>query len=453
MNRYAKLISTAYLIILIPASESSGGHDYFASFTNNDVFEDVGGPHNHQAFNSCHPFTASDESNTTQGYYKDVFMDGGVGLTHRATLPAAESLILSMEYIATDDTSVQKNVIVSNEYDYNGVLLYPDGAPRFRIIYTNGGKATPHGNSLKTEGRQRIKDFYLHGGSYVGTCAGAFIASKSLYSTGIYEPYYDIWPGRTIMTNLDATITGHFIPANSPLLKYYSFGNDLYIADVHHDGGCYMRTDIDFPANSEILLNYDYPSLEMHHQPSCIAYKESTNTGRLVIFGSHPENEISGEKLALMKGMIQYALDGIGGSVIKGKLDIGISRYMDKSTEDKIPGYTKIGDKQYHHFIIDVPANKKQLKIIIQGESGYHLNVYASRNKIAFAKTADYYSVTDDYKKTLTIQNPASGQWYIGVECATTVETIKKSWGSGYTGKLKVLNGISYSIRAEIKDN
>lgn len=393
------------------------------------------------------------ETNLTQGYYKDVFMDGGVELTPRTTLPAAESLTLSMEYVATADTSIQKNILVSNEYDYNGVLLYPDGAPRFRIIYTNGGKATAHGNSLKAEGRQRIRDFYAYGGCYVGTCAGAFIASKSPNPTDTYEPYYGIWPGRTKQTKLCTTATGHFIPANSPLLKYYSFGDDLYISDVYHNDGCFMRTDVDFPANTEILLNYDYPALEMHQKPSCCAYKENINTGRLVIIGSHPEGEISGEKLDLMKAMIQYAIDGIGEPVIKGKLDMGITRNMDKSTEDNIPEYTKIGDKQYHHFIIDVPANKKQLQIIIQGESGYHLNVFAARNKIAFAKAAEYSDVTNNYEKTLTIQYPTSGQWYIGVECATTVETINKSWGYEYTGKLKVLNGISYSIRAETKDN
>lgn len=157
----------------------------------------------------------------SQGYYKDLFMDGGVSLTSRKYLPAAKKAGLSVEYLATDDSLTQEKVMIGNEYDYNGVLLYPDGEPRFRVIYTNGGKATKHGNSLGEKGRNRIKTFYYNGGSYTGSCAGMFISSISYYSRGTWQSYYHIWPGRTKTTGLLSTLTGHFIPKDSPLLHYF----------------------------------------------------------------------------------------------------------------------------------------------------------------------------------------------------------------------------------------
>ena len=39
------------------------------------------------------------------------------------------------------DTVMQKDLFMGNEYDRNGILLYPDGAPRFRILFIQGGTA------------------------------------------------------------------------------------------------------------------------------------------------------------------------------------------------------------------------------------------------------------------------------------------------------------------------
>ncbi len=72
-----------------------------------------------------------------QGYYKDVFMDGGIKLTSRTNLPAADFLNLSIEYFASErytstfpptlaDTLRQNNLIIGTDKDLNGILLYPD---------------------------------------------------------------------------------------------------------------------------------------------------------------------------------------------------------------------------------------------------------------------------------------------------------------------------------------
>ena len=121
-----------------------------------------------------------------KGFYKEVLMDGGIALTSRYFLPATRFLGVGMDYftsaptkkLSPQDTLRQTNIICGSKDDTNGWLLYPDGAPRYRMIYVNGGKSGAHARSLGEEGRKAIQAFVAAGGSYVGTCAGAYIATK-----------------------------------------------------------------------------------------------------------------------------------------------------------------------------------------------------------------------------------------------------------------------------------
>jgi len=384
----------------------------------------------------------------TEGYYKDLFMDGGVELTSRTILPAADALNLDMEFIATEDLNRQIQMIIENTHDQNGFLLYPDNEPRFRMIYTNGGSATNHGTSMGVEGRNRIRTFYNNGGSYSGSCAGAFIASLSPNASGDYGPYYHIWPGRTEPTSLSKTYTGHFIPEDSPLLDYFDFGGDNYISSVYHNYGCFARENIDFPAGTEILLRYDYASHAMHEKASCWAYKDSKTTGRIVVIGSHPESATSGEKLQLMAVIYMYALDGTGEPQIKGSLINGHPREMTKSTSDKDPDFTKIGDKQYHHFTVNIPEDAENFEISLAGNDDYNLFLYLDKNHFAFEGEAQHEIKTAGTNKLFTLPEISAGTWYVGVKCASTVNTELQSWGYQYSGQLEVLNGVPYTITA-----
>ncbi len=382
----------------------------------------------------------------TEGYYKDLFMDGGVGLYSKTSMTAVDSLNISMEYLATETESIQNQKMVSSAIDYNGALLYPDGSPRFRIIYTNGGSATDHGNSLDSAGRETLRTFYGNGGSYSGSCAGAFLTSISYQNTGTHEPYYHIWPGRTKTTGKLDIYTGHFVTPNSPLLQFYNYGGDQYISNVYHDGGCYAREDLDFPAQTEILLRYDYPGHHMDNKASCWAYKKNIASGRIVAIGSHPENAYSGERLDLMKAILQYAMQGTGNLKIKSVLNNGVPMIMNKSTVDQDPLHTKIGDHQYHHFKIEVPQNNSQISLTLNAQAGYHLNVYVNKNSYAFQSNALYSDRSDNTYKTLNISNLDAGTYYVSVECDTAVVTFQQSWGLEYIGNLAVLEGIAYSI-------
>lgn len=399
-----------------------------------------------------------------QGYYKDVFMDSGIKLTSRTRLPAADLLNLSIEYFASErysstfpptlaDTLRQNKLVVGSDKDINGILLYPDGAPRFRVIYTNGGKAASHGNSLTETGRDRYRLFVKNGGSYVGSCAGAYLSSKGTIKADtvfLRDNYLGVWPGITKGTLLNNSYTGLTVEKGSPLLDYYDFGGDNYIDSVRHNGGCFAYTEELFPDNTEILLRYDYyvpgRKRDIHKKVNAWAYKSNDQSGRVVVTGSHPESVTSGERLDLMASMLLYGLDGNGSPRIKGELVKGKKREMYKTTPDNDPPFTMIGDKQYHHFVVEIPRNARNISLKLNGALDYDLFLYLNKDEFAFRGESDYTDISLGAVKEINIETLEPGKWYIGVECNTTVDVVKKEWGFEYTGKTAVLNGVPYNI-------
>jgi hypothetical protein len=375
----------------------------------------------------------------SQGYYKDLFMDSGVGCAHYTDLPAADVLNLSYEYVATGSITVQNNVMLSNQHDENGVLIYPDGAPRFRVIYTNG---RPDKKVSIESIVENVRSFYNKGGSYTGSCLGAMRSGRA---------YYNLYPAGMFSTGLPLTFTGHFIPVDSPILIYHDFGGDYYIANIWHHEGQYI-TDTGMPTGTEPLLKYDYPPLPMHNNISTWAYKKNEHSGRVVVTGSHPERVISGEGLELMKAILLYALDGFGTPAVKAELTNGLVRVMDKSTSDNDPDFAKIGDKQYHHFKIRILPGTDSLTVTLDGDDTQPFNLYIKKDSLAFRNTADYADTSAGADKIIHIPDITTGYWYISVECDTTIDVIPHSWGYEYTGNLAVLNGIPYSILAEWYD-
>ncbi|HKM12155.1 MAG TPA: BPL-N domain-containing protein [Bacteroidales bacterium] len=402
--------------------------------------------------------------NRAKGYYKDIFFDGGIFLNSYPDLPAANYLNLSIEmfnsskseYLTALDTLYQTLLFCGSEIDENGILLYPDGAPRFRMIYTNGGKATQHGRSLGEKGRENVRRFVAEGGSYLGTCAGAYIASKGFVrDSGIVDvpEYYGIWPGYTRGTTLNKSFTSLFVEKGSPLIQYYSFGGDMVIDSVRHNGGCFAWMENNVPEGTEVTLRYDGDTLKIerniHREVAGWAYKASEYDGRVVLIGSHPERVVSGERLELMSAMIKYALDGNGRPRLKGILENGEPREMKCSTSENNPAFTKIGDRQYHHFAVNIPKGTDKVTITISPQKGWEefdLYLFANPESFAFNDNSLYFNVGNGVAKDLTIIKPAAGRVYISVFCATTVDTEATSYGQQYTGRIGVLNGVPYTI-------
>ena len=420
-------------------------------------------------------FSCTQEKKNNCGYYKDVFMDSGIHMVDREDLPAVRFLGLSMETfkaapyypseLTITDTIIQTELMCGNTLDENGILLYPDGEPRFRMIYMNGGLATKHGNSLTPKGRENIRTFIENGGSYVGSCAGMFLASNGLYEEDKeYTPnksYLSIWPGTTHNTGLIDSYTSVKFPKDSPLLKYYDFGGDLMIDSLRHNNGgyAYYGEGGIIPEGTEPLLRFVYDTVSVdaktrhiHDQLCAWAYKKNEESGRVVITGSHPEGVAVGERLELMAAMMQYAMDGNGIEKIKGELIPGELREMNKSTADSDPLYTKIGDLQYHHFKVNVPANAKKLIISLKGydnKEDFDLSLCAKEGEFAFHHNTDIKNVSLGCNKDLVIDAPKAGDWYISVRCENTVETRNGQYGTEYVTGKEVLNGVPYKIKVE----
>lgn len=464
-----------------------------------------------------------------RGYYKSLFVDGGMFLTSNDStqnLPAIAYLGLENDYeyfgssvnadleLESDsilNRSVQNGVMVSAPSgalvtwnDANGVLLYPDGSPRFRCIYANGGKSSRHGPTLTDQGRVQIHDFYMAGGGYVGTCAGAFLGSKYVDGTNHYDNAtpsqnysFGIWPGRVTHTHLPPNIntyptvfTGMKVLSDMGALGYYGFAAGDTLEDTRHHGGCYLpHNAVNAAIPHEELLSFQYSDRHSAKDTSCYtaantesmakfryggnpiqlvdsvstwAYKASSASGRAVLCGSHPEGRYctSGKQRDYMAFMLRYAMDGGGDPVLKsGDLAMDAIRAMDRPTSAADPAHTRIGDRQYHHFRFVAAAPVEDfiltLNSIYDSASGINLWLTLRRGDFAWVSDADYLICTKGGQKSLRIKNLPAGTWYVGVYCATAVTatptevatTSSKMAFWNYSGKTEVLDGITYSLR------
>ena len=395
-----------------------------------------------------------------EGYYRDLFMDSGVALTSRRNLPAAEMLGLSMEYLALpnrgaldSDKALQVRLLGGWKDDPNGILLYPDGAPRFRCVYVNGGSATRHGASLGPAGRNAYRKFFMGGGSYTGSCAGAYLPTLAPRRQEIRKEYLHIWPGHVQPTGLLKTPTGLFIPEGSPLLRYADFGGDRYVAAVYHNGGCWAdpKDPWFWAPGTEVLARFDYPALAMHKKAACWAWKSSPSSGRLVVIGSHPEGAGWGEQRDLMASILRYALEGTGLPRVKASLESGLPRTMDDNTRR---GWERIGDRQYHHFTVQVPPGSRALVVDLRGRRpDRDLNLFVRRGKFAFEGAPGVEAAANgpDPVEEIRIESPEPGTWYIGVKEVTVVKYERTPWGWRYSGNLDVLKGVPYRITARVE--
>ena len=403
-----------------------------------------------------------------RGYYKEIFMDGGISLTSRTSLPAAQFLGVKMEYFASakeptkNDTLRQHRIFCGSENDTNGWLFYPDGAPRFRMIYVNGGKAAPHALSFGNNGADgfnALNNFVKAGGSYVGTCAGAYVASKGGYtmksnSVRNVGTYWNLWPGFTHTTRLRKSFTKMNLDRKSPLLRYFDFGGDRTVDSVRHNGGCYAYDGgaNGLPAKTEALARYgfkDTDKVQIDGKLAVWGYKENDDYGRVILCGSHPESIGQGERVEFMSAMVLYAMDGNPTPKTKAHLEEGVVREMNKKTEDNDPAFTRIGDRQYHHFEIEIPRKCKRAVVSIEGYEEmryFDLSLLAKQGELAFHDNTTIKSVARGCKKKLYINNPKPGKWYVSVFCETTVVAYTGKYGTYYRGKTEVLNGVPYKI-------
>ncbi len=335
--------------------------------------------------------------------------------------------------MVTESAEVQNGVIVSSDEDDNGALLYPDGAPRYRVIYTNGGSATSHGSSLGEDGRQRVRDFVAGGGNFTGSCAGAFITMlhydvDAYEDSGAHAPYYHLWPGVG-----DTTYTGSeyhdivFEDTSHPLVAMYPSLADGLVESVYHNYGCRLDPDhYDNPPETEYIGVNDDPSTSaLHGWYNIMAYKPDRETGRMVVTCSHPEGSDSGEKLDLTSAIIQYALDGQGDPwPSKGTLDNGVAVEMVVDEE-------LLGDLQYHYWTVDLPHGVESVEFALDGLSE-DCDLYVGFDEKPDRFDNDGSSTAAGFAaERVEIEGPESGSWVVGVY-----------------GAHDLLNGAEYTVSA-----
>ena len=389
---------------------------------------------------------------SARGYYKDLLMDSSVYLSQRDTLYAADQMGWKYDFVMTRDSLLMLEYLVTSDKDLNGCLIYPDGEPRYRMMYVNGGLAASHGEYFGETGREQVRTFIRNGGSYVGSCAGALLAGTGTDRRSVVKVYFGIFPGITIFTDLKRAFTPLSIPEDSPLLKYYDFGGDHLVDSILHNGGDFCAdTTIARIKGAEVLARFVAPGKPYDKQACIWAYKDNDVMGRVVPCGSHPEINQEGERIDLMKAMCRYAVDGNGITQVKAELVNGQERIMDQLSSAAKPEYARIGDKQYHHYKIVVPAGAKSLKITLKADDAYDLSLSVRKGGFAWRTDSPYVLAQDGATKTLELSDPEAGEWYISVYCATCGTTTCAKNVFTYNGDTSVLNGIPYVIKADWK--
>lgn len=392
-----------------------------------------------------------------KAFYKDVFLDAGIGLTPRKYLYAARYLGLSTECISlprtgatAEDSILQDAIIAGNEQDNNGRLLYPDGQPRYKLLFVDGGSSVTHGKSLSEKARRNMQQYVQNGGSYVGTCAGAFFASNGYDGNADYPYYLNAFPETMNHTGLAGISTGMFIETNSPLLKYYDYGGDYYVSDIRHNKGGYP---VALPPGVEVLARFDYPEkADVHKQPSAWSYKPATTTGRIVLEGSHPEEVSNGERRDFTAALMLYAIDGLGLTPLKGFLQNGQTRVMAKGTDADDPLHAKIGDMQCHHFAVNIPQDVEDVSISLVGDSVGDLSLSLNRFTFAYPENAQHVSEVKGSSQSLSFPSLEAGIWYVCVQCNNTVDVTETAYGQAYNAPTGILNGIPYKITVSWKE-
>lgn len=406
-------------------------------------------------------------------YYKDFFLDGGCclnpgvkvnGKIVNGRMPAVlEQLGLSYEFFVSsvddafaspkpEEAVIMNSLISGDSRDPNGVLLYPDGEPRFKSVFIFGGSSSSHGNQLSTDSRAKFKTFFMNGGSYLGSCAGAFLAGNR--AEGKIMPYFNIWEGgNMIHTGLNSSSTSMSIPSDSPLLKYGRFGGDGQVAGIRHNGGGYMD-ESSAPAGTEILARFgtcpggsvDAP---YYNKVSVWAYKPSLESGRLVVCGSHPEDGTSGEILEFTSAMYRYALDGVGCAKVKDVLHDGEC----KSTN-------LIGDRQCHHFVFYLTKDNVSVTLELSSAADADLQLYVKKDTFAFPEDEPDFVSADISSSvhTITAGPLTKGLWFVTVRCNSEIDavpvTLDSSHNKGmyykYKGNDLLLSGVPYLLKYKI---
>jgi hypothetical protein len=356
-----------------------------------------------------------------------MFVDGGWGsysfvpyVISDMGLSYDAMLIDTIEAEAEERIEEQNSIVVGNPQDTNGALLYPDGSPRYRLIFVNGNGWISHGTSLGEEGRERYRTFYYNGGSYTGSCAGAFFATQGHVTGSGDGIWLGIWPGKVNSAGLGGSWV--FDDLEHPLVNKYPSLRDGVVKNVEGGAPSFGDRYGTRPPGTEWLgkadisgynlgyLHYSNPDIKEKEEGwMLIAYKTDQNSGRLVLSSGHPEYSKEPEVMDLTAAIYEYSLDGTRPIPrLKGELENGV--LVDMSSEE-----SAVGDKQYHRWMINLPQDVSELVIRVEGLT-QDANLYLNEDCPAHRHNAQHRAENPgSLAEEIVVENPACGPWHLSV--------------------------------------
>lgn len=372
-----------------------------------------------------------------EGFYKDVFQDEGTNINGGNLEIDCAYIGYSQEHLNTEDKTFQATIMIKNTNDANGYFLYPDGQPRFAIMYYHGGNMT-HATDLGAEGIKLVRAQYFNGGCQFGSCAGSYMLASN-------PSWFNIWPGKMNGPNISSTPIDAIIHPGSYLIGINNFKEGDIITGVYHNNGGSVDT-AKAPKGTTFGSMHNSGTLKGYGE--LWSWKDNDTTGRVVGITGHPEGSSKQDQVRYISAVMLYLSKYFGKPRIKHTLNNGQTITMDKKWEDNAPLNAMIGDKQYHHFMLGC-KEASNVKITVTGKEGFDFHLFVAKDSAAFKQKALYCDTGAGAVKTLSIPKLESGTWYVGVKLNTTVTADTAATGfPSYSGKLEVLNGISYTIQA-----
>ena len=223
------------------------------------------------------------------------------------------SFVMVGEKIASDAgrvyLEIHKQHLLPSADDSNGILLYPDGTARVRLMLMPGGNsfltmadlAGISGTDVATvkaereklvEARKIPQAAFSTGMSYVGACGGFFTADSGYDIPRALHSGWGLWPGK--VANIGPSIRRPlpdvvFDPAQSDHPLYKATDDGLLKGMYYNGGPVGPQSDI---ADTEYFGKYRGGAMaELEGDWFLVAYKPADNllSGRCVISTGHPE--------------------------------------------------------------------------------------------------------------------------------------------------------------------
>jgi Biotin-protein ligase, N terminal len=133
-----------------------------------------------------------------------------------------------------------------------------------------GGYARNAYEAMSPKLRDSLKKYIANGGGYVGFCAGAFITTNEVGTTG--SPGLGIFPGKTAPLGAEPGAPGYNFS-----IEKLKWGNKD--RNVYYEGGPYMY---DLDSSVEVVATYN-------DGKTVAAARTHYGNGRVFISGPHPE--------------------------------------------------------------------------------------------------------------------------------------------------------------------